>query len=168
MGIIRKTLSISTLGLVSWRSKKEQLRDATEQLELTRTDLAQATEKHSLLRDRLDDAERRAEQAELEALRDARVARRAGRREARHRFGRGRTTIATLRDAIEPVVEQTRDAGRRIAADVEPAVERASKRAKKQSRRARAKADKRAKALRARSKQAAETVRERAEELAST
>ena len=165
MGIIRKTLSISTLGLVSWRSKKEQLREATEQLELTRADLEQAAEKHSRLRSKLDEAERRVQEAELGALRDARVARRAGRSEARRRLGRGRVAFGAVRDVVEPLVDQTRDAGRRIAADVQPALDSASKRARKQQRKARAKADKRAKKLRKRGGQMADDMRERAEEL---
>ena len=117
MGLIRKTLSISTLGLVRWRSRKEELAEARAELELTRADLAQATEKHALLRDRVVDAEKRAKEAELHAIHDARKAsrrgRRGGRREERSRLGRRQVAVATLRDKVNPLVDTTRETTQR-------------------------------------------------------
>ncbi len=112
MGAIRKTLSISTLGLVSWRSKKEKLRAANAKLEATQADLEEATEKQSLLRSRLDEAKHRVEAAKLDSLHEAKAARRAGRRDARRRIGTGRYVRATLRDTLEPVVDSGRDVRR--------------------------------------------------------
>lgn len=148
MGLIRKTLSISTLGLVSWRSKKEQLREANETLDLTRADLQQATEKHALARERLTEAERRAEQAELGALKDSRRARWAGRRDVTSRVGLGRVALATIKDAVAPVVESANETRHRLAAEVEPAVEDAVSKAKNRGARARKRAEKASDAIR--------------------
>jgi chromosome segregation ATPase len=162
MGLIRKTLSISTLGLVSWRSKKEELAEARAELDLTRADLEQATEKHARLRDRVIAAEKRAEEAELHALRDARKAGRRGRRgerremEMKSRLGRRQVAVATLRGKVNPLVDTTRETTHRIAKDIEPQVEEARKRGRK----ARADAEKRARELRERTKRAAESVLE--------
>lgn len=173
MGLIRKTLSISTLGLVNWHSKKERLRAVTAELDLTRADLEQATEKHSLARERLADAERRAREAELLALRDSRRARRSGRRsgrtETRAKVGRRRFAAATLRDKVNPLVDSTRETAQRFTAEHEPSLDEAVTKAKQRGRKARAAAEKRAKKLRKRAEKAvdhtAETLRERAEQI---
>lgn len=169
MGLIRKTLSISTLGLVNWKSKKEKLAEANAELELIRSDLEQATEKHSLLRDRVLEAEKRAQESELAALRDARRARRGGRRETRARVGRRNLAAATLREKVNPLVDSTRETTQRFAKDLEPSVNNALDGAKKRGRKARADAEKRAKKLRKRTRksaeQAADSVRAKADEL---
>lgn len=169
MGLIRKTLSISTLGLVNWHSKKERLQAVTAELDLTRADLEQATEKHSLARERLADAERRAREAELLALRDTRRARRSARKETRAKLGRRRVATATLRDKVNPLIDSTRESAQRFAAEHEPSLDEAVTKAKQRSRTARAAAEKRAKKLRKRAEKAAdhtaETVRERAEQV---
>ena len=145
MGLIRKTLSVSTLGLVNWNSKKERLRAANEELELTRADLEQATEKHSLIRSRLADAERRAEKAELGMLHTARRKNRAARRRARM-------------EAVETAVG---DAKRRGSSAIDAAEQRAAE-LRTQGRRAAKKARKRAAKS---AEQAVDTVRDKAEDL---
>jgi hypothetical protein len=169
MGLIRKTLSISTLGLVNWKSKKERLREAEAELELTRSDLEQATEKHGLIRQRLEAAERRAQEAELHALRDAKHARRLGRKETRAKVGRGRVAKATLLERVNPLVDATRESTQRFAAEHEPQLHDAVTEATRCGRKARAEASKRAKELRKRAEKAADhtadSVRDRAEQL---
>ena len=171
MGLIRKTLSISTLGLVSWHSKKERLAAVSAELDLTRADLEQATEKHAKARERLAEAERRAREAELLALRDARRARRSGRKEIRSKVGRRRVAAATLRDKVNPLLDSTRESTQRFAAEHQPALDDAVSEAKARGRKARAAAEKRAKKLRKRAKATAEetaaSVRDRADELTS-
>lgn len=165
MGLIRKTFSISTLGIVNWKSKKEKLAEANAELELYRSDLEQATQKHSLLRDRLTEAEKRAEEAELQAVRDAKSARRKGRKQVADTVGRRQLATATVRDRVTPLVESTRETTHRLAKDLEPSIDDARKRGRK----ARADAAKRAKKLRKQTKKsaehAAESVRARADEL---
>jgi hypothetical protein len=130
MGLIRKTLSISTLGLVSWRSKKERLREAEEELDTARALLERTSKKQSLLENRLDEAEQRAKEAELTALRDARVARRKGAWEARGEGGLLNSLLGTVRDTGRSLTEQTKATGARLAADLEPTMESTRNRGK--------------------------------------
>lgn len=186
MGLIRKTLSISTLGLVGWRSKKELLRDAEAELESARADLERTTKKESLLKERLLDAERRAEEAQLTALRDARVARRRGARRARKADGGTvKSMLGTVRDVGSSMADSTRATKTRLAADLEPKgralrevaearaaelqarTRRARKKAAKETAKARKRALKNGKAtksqLAAAADEAAATVRQKAE-----
>lgn len=68
MGFIRKTLSVSTLGLVKWRSKSERLETAGLERDdaLDRVDKLSRRQARSLRR--AQKAEKKAEKAELEAL----------------------------------------------------------------------------------------------------
>lgn len=165
MGLIRKTLSISTLGIVNWHSKKERLAAATAELELTRSDLEQATEKHSRIKERLEEAERRAQAAELGAIKGARRARRRGRHDVRATVGRREVATATLRNKLNPLIDSTRETSQRLAAEAEPALHHAVEDAKKQGKKARAEAEKRAKSFRKQATKKAEHARERASEL---
>ena len=115
MGLIRKTLSISTLGLVSWRSKKEKLREANDLLDLTRADLDQATEKHALARERLTDSRTRAPSGPNSTA-SATPGRPGGPGAARSRskIGRGRVALGAVRDAVEPVVRSANEARERV------------------------------------------------------
>lgn len=84
MGVIRKTLSISTLGLVSWRSKKEKLRRAEKALVAAEEELER---EHAALAEadsRVSAALKRAKKAELEAIHEAEVATKETRRRKRH------------------------------------------------------------------------------------
>src|SRR5262245_18752112 len=127
MGIIRKTASISTLGLISFRSKKEKLRRAETAHRTALDELASEQAAHAAADERLTEAERRATRAELTALKEAKVARRRGekldaarsergrrrrrraRHEARQRAKRGaatvRSTASDLVEAAQPLIE---------------------------------------------------------------
>ena len=144
MGAIRKTMSIATLGLVGWTSKKDRLREAEAELAAAREDLDRTTRKEALLKERLLDAERRVEQAELGALKGARKARRRGERVAKREHGAGITGL------LDNVVEDTRRRSKDVramaearAAELEARTERAAKQARKRYDKATRKAVKR-------------------------
>src|SRR3546814_18594570 len=83
LGIIRKTLSISTLGIVPFRSKKELLHRAEQGQQAAQEELAVVQAARAAADRRVADAERRAKQAELVAVHEAKIVRQRGR-------GRGR------------------------------------------------------------------------------
>lgn len=146
MGIIRKTVSIGTLGIVPFRSKRELLKRAEKdrrsaEAELHREHLARAEADR-----RIAAAEKRMQKAELTALHEAKVAAKAKRRHRRGRKGRAERARAAIEDlvaAAQPVVEQqAKVAGRRArkaAKASRHAAEQARKEARKGRRRARAK-----------------------------
>ncbi len=152
MGVIRKTLSISTLGIVDFRSKKEQLRRAEKAHREARAELAGEQAARSAADQRIAAAEKRARQAELLALQQSKKADVAkGKRRDRRRAATSQAI-----DAIEgfvttnaPVVEErAKDLGRRgrkaaakAAKRAEAAAERARKEARKQGKKAKQKLD---------------------------
>lgn len=138
MGAIRKTLSISTLGLVNWSSKKERLRRAETELEVT-------AKKEELLKERLLRAEERAAEAEQTALREARRGKRS------RRFA---GALGSARTAGSSVVDSTLEAKNRVAAEIEPALAGAASDVKRRGRSARTAAEKRSAELQAQSKKA--------------
>ena len=88
MGVIRKTVSISTLGIVPFRSKKEQLRRAEKAYRDAQVELVGEQAAREESDKRLAAAEKRARQAELLALQQAKKAdvartKRTARRRAR-------------------------------------------------------------------------------------
>ncbi len=148
MGVIRKTLSISTLGIVNFRSKKENLRRA----EKARREALAELEGEQLARTAADKriaaAEKRARQAELLALQQSKradVAR--GKRRTRRRAAAAQAfdTLEGLVSSTTPAVEaRAKDLGRRgrkaavkARKRAEAAAEDARKQARKQSKRAR-------------------------------
>lgn len=152
MGIIRKTVSIGTLGIVPFRSKRELVRRAERDrraasVELGRLQIARAT-----VDERLTAAERRLRAAEATAQREAaaaaagkRPSRRARRRASRSGADRSPTEVLVdLVAATQPVAQdQAKAVGRRArkaAARAQVAAERAQHEAKKTGRRARARA----------------------------
>ncbi|MBK5222510.1 MAG: hypothetical protein JJE52_06490 [Acidimicrobiia bacterium] len=96
MGVIRKTLSIGTLGLVSFRSKKERLRRAEGEL----ADAERELEKEHKARDeadsRVESALKRAKRAELDALHEAQVATKERRRRKRGKRAKKATAAAMV------------------------------------------------------------------------
>jgi hypothetical protein len=87
MGLIRKTVSISTLGLVPFRSKRERLRRAEAAQQEASSELAAEQAARAAADERVAAAEKRAEQAELLALHEAKAAQR---RRGRHGLRRHR------------------------------------------------------------------------------
>ena len=149
MGVIRKTVSITTLGIVPFRSKKEQLHRAEKAYREAEFELAGEQAAREASDKRLAAAEKRAKHAELLALQQAKKADIArGKRKTR-----GRAAAASALEAIEdlvssatPVVEEKakdlnrrgRKAAAKATKKAEAAADEARKQAKKQARRAKA------------------------------
>jgi hypothetical protein len=74
MGLIRKTVSIGTLGIVPFRSKKEQIKRAQKAHRDAQAELAGEQAARASSDKRLAAAEKRARQAELQALQQAKKA----------------------------------------------------------------------------------------------
>jgi hypothetical protein len=128
MGMIRKTMSIGTLGLVSFRSKKEKLRRADR----ARRD-AEATLEHERAarvnaEQRIDAAEKRVKHASAAA---AHAARQLERTKKRRRRDRKVETIAELRAGVEPLVRSGIEGARHARADATKRGRRAGRKARK-------------------------------------
>lgn len=150
MGIIRKTASISTLGIVSFRSKKELLRRAEKDRRAAEAELTRESAARAEAERRVAEATKRVAKAELTALHESKAAakakgRRRSKKQARRtaRLTEARDLLTGLVEAAQPVVqEQTEAAGRRArkaAKASRQAAERAQREASKGGRRARAK-----------------------------
>ena len=171
MGIIRKTASISTLGLISFRSKKERLRraeaahrSASDELAVEQTARADADR-------RVAEAERRAHQAELAALHEAKVAQRRGRKADRAKAGkkadhgrrarrkaakRARHAEATVRESVSGLVSAA-----------QPVLEAGARGARKHGRAARKRAGQAAAQMTPRVEDAANKAKDLATDLAA-
>jgi hypothetical protein len=163
VGLIRKTLSISTLGIVDFRSKKEQIRRAEKAQRAAQAELAGVEAARVATDQRLAEAEKRAHKAELLALQQAKKANegKASRRERRKaRTSQALETIEGLVASAGPAVEeqakklsrrsrkaakkarkQAEVTAKKTRKQAEAAAEKASKQARKQARRAKAKVD---------------------------
>jgi hypothetical protein len=142
MGLVRKTLSIGTLGLVSFRSKKELLRRAETDLEAANAELERERLARDLAEGRISGAERRTRQAELETLAAAKQAAKLRGKKGKH----ARTLAERLSDAIDTADSK---------------VQAGAEEAKVRGRRARKKAAKAAKEAKARSTKTAEEAKVR-------
>jgi hypothetical protein len=152
VGVIRKTVSISTLGIVDFRSKKEQLRRADKAHRAAQAELIGEQAARAAADKRIAAAEKRARQAELLALQQAKKADVAsGKRRDRRKAAASQAieAIEGFVSASTPVVEErAKDLGRRgrkaaskAAKRAEAAGAEARKQARKQGRRARKKLD---------------------------
>jgi hypothetical protein len=154
VGVIRKTLSISTLGIVDFRSKKELLRRAEKARREAQAELIGEQAARTAADRRIAAAEKRARQAELTALQQAKRAETAkakGRRGRKRRQGPASHVLEALegaRSAAAPIEERAKDLGRRgrkaalkAAKQAEAAAEDARKRARKQAKRTKEKLD---------------------------
>ena len=120
MGIIRKTASIGTLGIISFRSKKELLRRAEKGKRSAEAELEREQTARFEADQRVTAAEKRVQKAELTALHEAQVAAKAkskvkgGRRRRGKRDKGAMDRLSDLVSAAQPVVEeQAKEAGRR-------------------------------------------------------
>jgi hypothetical protein len=175
MGMIRKTLSISTLGLVNFRSKKELLRRAEADLDAATTELEREHAARAAYESRVGLAERRTRQAELQALQAAKKA-----AKLRGKKGKRARTLAErlgeVLDAAEPKVrsgaEEAKVRGRKARKRAEKAAKRAEVRGRKAAKQAkvaaaeaRARAKVEAKRGRKLAAEAFDDVKDRAEPL---
>jgi Tfp pilus assembly protein PilX len=145
--MVRKTLSVGTLGVVSFRSKKEKLRRAERELD-------KETRQREAAETRFSAAEKRLKHAMSQAEKSEEKLAKAKRRKRKDRAAR----LSQLVSTAEPIVHHTADAVR--GASVEGA-KRGRKAAREASREARKHAKRAAKSTR-------ETVGPRAEKLAAT
>jgi hypothetical protein len=104
MGLIRKTLSIGTLGAVSFRSKKELLKRAERSRREADVALEDETRAREAAESRVAAAEKRARQARADAEHTAQKLARAKRRSRRD---------DVIRSSSADAVERGRKAGRR-------------------------------------------------------
>lgn len=146
MGVIRKTLSITTLGLVGWKSKKELLAETEAELASTRSDLEQTSALRSTLQDRLDAMEQRLSATELESIHDAKAARRDEKRRFRRRrleaVGKDAEARASkARELAERRAAKARKQAEARAEEARARFEGASKSARKAAKRARKRAE---------------------------
>jgi len=151
VGVIRKTLSISTLGIVDFRSKKELLRRAEKAQRAAQAELIGEQAARAAADKRITAAEKRARQAEQLAVQQAR---KAGAAKAKRR-GRRKGAAEQVFDALEgarnaagPLEDRVKDLGRRgrkaaakAAKQAEAAADDARKRARKQARRTKQRLD---------------------------
>lgn len=114
MGIIRKTASIATLGLVNFRSKAELLERARTDRDRTQSTLDKLAGRQADLKEQLDQSRKRAEKAELDLL--------AGERKRRRR--------RKAEDALDSAV----DTGRRARRKAKKAARKAARSAEAQAR----------------------------------
>lgn len=165
MGIIRKTLSISTLGVVPFRSKRELLRRAENARRAAASQLEREHAARAEADRRVAAAEKRMRGAELTALHEAKVAakakakrRRRGRRTALERFG-------DLVEGAQPVVEEQAKAVTRRARRAAKTSRHAAERAQRKAHRSRRHARRKMKELEATIAPRVEAAAERAAEL---
>jgi hypothetical protein len=139
MGMIRKTLSVGTLGLVSFRSKKEKLRRAERSRHKAETELEAEHTARVSAESRIIAAEKRVKQARAAAAQAAQQLERTKKKTKKQRKRDHKVeTVAALgelRANVEPVVRGGMESARRARAD-------ASKRGRKAGRRARRAAEK--------------------------
>ena len=132
MGLIRKTLSVTTLGLVGWKSKKELLRETEADLAATRAELEETSALRAALEDRLGTTERKLSAAEVEAVGAAKKARRAERR--RQQRERLEAKLGSVTHEAEARAQETR-------AKLEKTTRKARKQAEKTAKEARKRAE---------------------------
>jgi chromosome segregation ATPase len=132
VGLIRKTLSITTLGLVGWKSKKELLRETEADLAATRAELEETSALRAALEDRLGTTERKLSAAEVEAVGAAKKARRAERR--RQQRERLEAKLGSVTHEAEARAHETR-------AKLEKTTRKARKQAEKTAKEARKRAE---------------------------
>jgi hypothetical protein len=150
VGLIRKTLSISTLGIVDFRSKKEQIRRAEKAQRAAQAELAGVEAARAVTDARLAAAEKRAKNAEVVARQQAKLAGEGKTKRRDRRRGSAAQALEAIEDLVSsagPAVEEQakklsrrgKKAAKKARKQAEAAAATAQKQARKQSRRAKAK-----------------------------
>lgn len=152
MGVIRKAASISTLGLINFRSKKELVKRAEKERDAAQTDLERAKLARSALDEQVSATEKRARKAELAALQQAKANEKQKGSRRKRRKDKANQAIDAVEDFVSttaPVVEQRakdlsrrgRKAAAKATKQAEEAAAKAQKQAKKHGKRAKEKLD---------------------------
>jgi hypothetical protein len=133
MGLIRKTVSVGTFGIISFRSKKENLRRADR----SRRDAEAALEVEQTARvaaeARITAAEKRVKHASAQA---AEAAKRLEQAKRRTRRGRRTGRLGELLAAAEPIVRSGVESARNAGSDAAERGRKASRRTRKAAKRA--------------------------------
>lgn len=127
MGIIRKTLSVTTLGLVDWKSKKQLLAEKDADLEATRADLERTSALRAALEEKLGTVEHQLKGRELDSAHSAKVARKDERRRMRRELAEAKA--AKARKQAEAKADEARVRLQRTSKSARKAAERARERA---------------------------------------
>jgi hypothetical protein len=131
MGLIRKTLSVGTLGLVSFRGKKERLRRAERSQREAEVSLQTEHSARVAAEGRISRAEKRVKQASAEAeLAAKRLAQ--SKRRSRRRKGE---TMGEVIAGLEPIVRSGVESARNARSDATERSRRAARRARKAAKR---------------------------------
>jgi hypothetical protein len=128
MGLIRKTFSVGTLGMVSFRSKKERLRRA----ERSQGDAEASLQKEHAARvaaeSRIATAEKRVKQTSAEAAQASKRLAQSKRRSRRRRKGE---TMGEILAGLEPLVRSGAESALRAGTDATERSRRVGRRARK-------------------------------------
>lgn len=127
MGIIRKTLSVTTLGVVGWKSKQDRLAETEADLAAARADLEQTSAMRAALQERLESIEHKLRGSELDQLHSAKSARKDERRRMRRELAEAKA--AQARRQAEVRAEEARARLERTSKSARQAAERARRRA---------------------------------------
>jgi hypothetical protein len=141
MGVVRKTLSIGTLGVVSFRGKKEKLRRADRSRREAELALEHETGAREAAETRVAAAEKRVKHATAEAARTTQ------RLEKVKRRNRRRAALGDLLRDTEPAVRSGAEAVRSAGTDAAKRGRKAGRRAGRRARKAGGKAAARATAV---------------------
>ncbi len=124
MGMIRKTLSVSTLGVVSFRSKKERLARADRALRKAEHELDREHTSRVVAETRISAAEHRLKHATADAERASK------RLERSKRNDRRAALVREIVEDMQPVGRKAAKAARRSARDAKVGAKRSLKQAK--------------------------------------
>jgi hypothetical protein len=131
MGMIRKTLSVGTLGMVSFRSKKERLRRAERSQRDAETFLQEEHAARVAAESRIAMAEKRVKQTRAEA---AQASKRLAEAKRRNRKRKGDTAGAVLA-GLEPLVRSGAESARSAGSEATERSRRVGRRARKAAKR---------------------------------
>src|SRR4051794_30178223 len=155
MGLIRKTLSVSTLGVIPFRSKKEKLRRAERATRDAESELERERSARAHAESRISEAENRVKKAQLAALHAAKQF------EKNRQKGRGAKKsrrMAEMFTAAEPFVREGVESARQASTDAMVRGRKAAKQARKATKQASRDAKHRAEKSVTKAKQAAESA----------
>jgi hypothetical protein len=130
MGLVRKTLSVGTLGLVSFRSKKDKLRRAERARHDAELALADEHDAREHAEIRIAAAEKRLKQATSEATRTAHQLEKVKRKRPR------KNALTGLLASAEPIVRSGVDTAKSASTDAAKRGRRAGRKARKAAARA--------------------------------
>src|SRR3954452_8063527 len=136
MGMVRKTLSIGTLGLVSFRSKKELLARAEVSLDDAEAALAREQEAREMAEVRVAGAGKELKRADKRPARATRSAEKASAAKRKRRERRAKhlsEALASIEAQIEPTVRHGVEVAKEAGHDASAEAVKLGRRARKQA-----------------------------------